>query len=429
MKNRRILSLFLGAGMIFSVGVTASAASIEELQAEKAAAEAGYMQTQSEISDLESKKQELESYLAQLNAQYEELTGSVAELGLQAAQKEEELKKIQTELVKAKNTAEEQYAAMKIRIAYMYEKGGSGMLEMLLSAQNLSDFLNRAANVAAISEYDRNMLQKYEDLLKQIEEQEKKVEQEMASINTLMNQRAAKKQEVQSLAASTNESIVSYVNQISANQAEAEVLMLEISSADSSIASMVQQAETSADALEQEISGSQEVAVQEEDYDYDASEDTMDASSSSTSSEVVVESVEAYSQDYGEAVYEEASEEFYEESYEESVEEEYYEEPEEENSSDSGQGTYLGNFTLTAYCNCAQCCGTAGNLTASGTVPTAGNTVAMAGVPFGTQLSINGNIYTVEDLGTPYGHVDIFFDNHADALNFGLQYADVYQVG
>ncbi len=28
----------------------------------------------------------------------------------------------------------------------------------------------------------------------------------------------------------------------------------------------------------------------------------------------------------------------------------------------SSQGTYLGNFTLTAYCNCAQCCGTAGNL-------------------------------------------------------------------
>ena len=100
-------------------------------------------------------------------------------------------------------------------------------------------------------------------------------------------------------------------------------------------------------------------------------------------------------------------------------------------SSDSGsssQGTYLGNFMLTGYCNCAQCCGTAGNLTASGTVPTAGRTVAMAGVPFGTQLLINGNVYTVEDLGTPYGHVDIFFDNHSDALSFGLQSAEVYQL-
>lgn len=401
MRNKRILSLLLSVGMIFSIGTTVFASSIEELQAEKEAAEAGYAQTQSTISDLESKKQELESYLAQLNAQYEELTGSVADLGIQAAQKEEELKKIQTELAKARNAAEEQYDAMKIRIAYMYEKGGSGMLEMLLSAQNLSEFLNRAANVQAISEYDREMLQKYEDLTKQIEEQEEKAEQEMASINTLMNQRSAKKQEVQSLVASTNESIVSYVNQISASQAEADALMSEISSADSNIASMMRQVETSASTLEQETSEGQEIEVQEENYDYDASEDTIDSSSSSTSTEVVVESVE----------------------------EEYYEEPAEESSSDSGQGTYLGNFTLTAYCNCAQCCGTAGNLTASGTVPAAGHTVAMAGVPFGTQLSINGSIYTVEDLGTPYGHVDIFFDNHADALNFGLQYADVYQIG
>ena len=97
-------------------------------------------------------------------------------------------------------------------------------------------------------------------------------------------------------------------------------------------------------------------------------------------------------------------------------------------TSSSSQGTYLGNFKLTGYCNCAQCCGTAGNATASGTTPVAGRTVAMAGVPFGTKLLINGNVYTVEDLGTPYGHVDIYCSSHSEALSFGLQYADVYQL-
>ena len=94
----------------------------------------------------------------------------------------------------------------------------------------------------------------------------------------------------------------------------------------------------------------------------------------------------------------------------------------------SSGGTYLGTFTLTAYCNCAICCGTAGNLTASGTVPTAGRTVAMGGVPFGTQLLINGVVYTVEDRGTPYGHVDIFCNSHSEALSFGRQSAEVYQL-
>ena len=53
----------------------------------------------------------------------------------------------------------------------------------------------------------------------------------------------------------------------------------------------------------------------------------------------------------------------------------------------------------------------------------------MGGVPFGTKLMINGQIYTVEDRGTAYGHVDMFFGSHSEALAFGSQYVDVYQVG
>lgn len=89
---------------------------------------------------------------------------------------------------------------------------------------------------------------------------------------------------------------------------------------------------------------------------------------------------------------------------------------------------YLGNFTLTAYCNCARCCGTAGNATASGVMPTSNHTVAMGGIEFGTKLLINGTVYTVEDRGTPYGHVDIFMDSHSEALQFGMGSADVYLI-
>ena len=44
------------------------------------------------------------------------------------------------------------------------------------------------------------------------------------------------------------------------------------------------------------------------------------------------------------------------------------------------------------------------------------------------KTSINGQIYTVEDRGTAYGHVDIFMGSHSQALSFGMKYADVYQV-
>ena len=90
-------------------------------------------------------------------------------------------------------------------------------------------------------------------------------------------------------------------------------------------------------------------------------------------------------------------------------------------------GSFLGSFKLTAYCSCPICCGPwSGGPTASGKMPTEDHTVAMAGLPFGTQLIINGEVYTVEDRGTPYGHVDIYMNDHQLALQFGVQYADVY---
>ena len=67
-------------------------------------------------------------------------------------------------------------------------------------------------------------------------------------------------------------------------------------------------------------------------------------------------------------------------------------------------------------------------MTASGTVPTAGRTVAMNGIPFGTKQLINGVVYTVEDRGVPYGHVDVYYDTHSQALGNGRYYADVYQL-
>ena len=95
-----------------------------------------------------------------------------------------------------------------------------------------------------------------------------------------------------------------------------------------------------------------------------------------------------------------------------------------------GEGSASREFliTLTAYCNCASCCGVAGNATASDVMPASGHTVAMGGIEFGTKLLINGTVYTVEDRGTPYGHVDIFMDSHGEALQFGMRSAEVYLI-
>lgn len=405
MKKSRLFSLLLTGLLTVSTGVTsvyATEGEIADMQAWKQEAEAGLAEAEAEIYGLESKKQELEYYLADLNAQYEELTNSISELSIEAAQKEVELKKVRKDLKRAKKAADKQYEAMKLRIAYIYENSGATTLELLFSSKSMAEFLNRTENVAQISKYDRNMLAKYEALRAEIKEQEQTVRQESEAIGRLMTERASKKQEVQALAANTNDDIACYIEQISASEAEAAALMSEISSADNSIAALLRQAEEEEaarqEAAEEASDGYDEAYDENYNEDYDDSDEEYGDSSDTPKD----------NGDDGDGGYDGSDSQ--------------------ESADSAGEGTYLGNFTLTAYCNCAQCCGTAGNLTASGTVPAAGRTVAMAGVPFGTKLLINGNVYTVEDLGTPYGHVDIYFNTHEEALSFGLQSADVYQM-
>lgn len=102
----------------------------------------------------------------------------------------------------------------------------------------------------------------------------------------------------------------------------------------------------------------------------------------------------------------------------------------------------LGEFKLTAYCSCATCCGEYalnrpvdenGNqivYTASGSRAVQGMTVAVdpAVIPYGTELEINGNKYIAHDCGCDIkeNRIDVYFENHQDACNFGTQYAEVF---
>lgn len=95
----------------------------------------------------------------------------------------------------------------------------------------------------------------------------------------------------------------------------------------------------------------------------------------------------------------------------------------------------LGEFKLTAYCSCEKCCGKSVNdpyygITASGTIATAGRTVAVdpTVIPIGSEVVINDHTYIAEDVGGAIkeNRIDVYFNSHEEALEFGVQYADVY---
>lgn len=93
--------------------------------------------------------------------------------------------------------------------------------------------------------------------------------------------------------------------------------------------------------------------------------------------------------------------------------------------------TYVGNWTITFYCPGPCCCGEwATGCTASGVAATAWHTVATDQFPFGTELYIEGlGYFVVEDLGVSGEWLDVFVNDHQQALDLGMQTREVYLVG
>lgn len=105
----------------------------------------------------------------------------------------------------------------------------------------------------------------------------------------------------------------------------------------------------------------------------------------------------------------------------------------------------LGEFRTIAYCTCVKCCGIWSSehpsrvgtdyvqRTKSGTIPTAGRTVSVDPdvIPLGTAIIIDGHEYIAEDTGNAVkgNTLDIYFDSHEAAVEYGVQKKTIYIKG
>lgn len=84
-------------------------------------------------------------------------------------------------------------------------------------------------------------------------------------------------------------------------------------------------------------------------------------------------------------------------------------------------------YKVTAYCACEECCGKyTDGITASGYKLRKGNKLCAANFDFCTVLKIPGyGIVPVLDRTGGSNHIDVYFDTHEEALEWGVQYLEV----
>ncbi|MGN0337315.1 MAG: NlpC/P60 family protein [Lachnospiraceae bacterium] len=198
-NGKRIIAAALVVALAGGMAQSTGASAIQDAKDKINEANQQLDQTKSQISDIEKKQNSLQQEIDSLDSELVALLLDIEVLKDEITQKEADIDQATADLAEAEETAEKQYESMKKRIRFMYERGDNALIESLLGAGSMADFLNRVEYFNQIYDYDRTMLNEYQDTITQVAELKETLEQEQQDMLALKENQEHQSEELQNM--------------------------------------------------------------------------------------------------------------------------------------------------------------------------------------------------------------------------------------
>lgn len=254
---------------------------LSEAQQEKKTLENDLQKAKELIDSLKGSKEDIQSEVEKLDKQLNEISGKVKELESQLSKKRQEIANTESALNKAKEQEKKQYRNMKKRIQFMYENGQTSYVEMLLSADSFTDFLNAVEYITQISQYDRKMLKEYQNMQVTIADTQKTLETDYASLQSLQAKVQEEKQAVAALESAKKGELNDVADDLTDAQTVAKAYEAEIQ-AQNEVIAQIQEAQKRA--AEQQAAQQQAQAAEENQGATDAAGENQNTAQNTTPS-------------------------------------------------------------------------------------------------------------------------------------------------
>lgn len=190
------------------------AKTVSQLEAERKELSKKTEQALKNIKDLKSKKlsveQEMDAMDKAMSSIQAELAAAEDDLNKLAAS----LEKSQKELEEATQKREDQFILLGKRMKYLQQKGASGYLEILLDSESFSDLFLRIQYVNDIMKYDREMLNRLQQIQQEIQEKTKQIELDKAEQEKVVAAYDAKLASMESVRKEKAALVASYQNDV-----------------------------------------------------------------------------------------------------------------------------------------------------------------------------------------------------------------------
>lgn len=198
-NGRRLVAAALVAALALGMSQGTQASTIRDAQDKINEANEQLNQTNSTISNIEREQNSLQQEIDALDSELVALLLDIEVLGDEITQKEADIEQATKDLSDAQDTAERQYESMKTRIRFMYERGDNALIESLMGAGSMADFLNRVEYFNQIYEYDRNMLDEYKETVTQVATLKSTLEQEQKDMIELKENQEHQSKELEEM--------------------------------------------------------------------------------------------------------------------------------------------------------------------------------------------------------------------------------------
>lgn len=183
-----------------SISFPAYAKTIAEIRKEQEETQKQLDSANESILSITEQKKGITAEINQLDDLLVEIIASVSMIEDEIEEKREQIEETKAELEIAKQNEKEQYEAMKIRLKYMYEHGGTdSYTEMLIASRGISDALNRSDYIEKVYEYDKNMLDEFVKAKEAVEKIKLQLEEEESELLTSQYELEREKEEMDAL--------------------------------------------------------------------------------------------------------------------------------------------------------------------------------------------------------------------------------------
>ncbi len=174
-----------------------------------------------DVTDLTNKKNAAESQLSQTQSELAYLLVQMDELEVKMHDKNEEIDQANADLAVAEQNMQNQYDDMKLRIKYMYEDQSTSIAEAFLTAESMSDALNKAEYVQQVYAYDRGKLDEMAATASQIHQLKSTLDADKKELEALGQEMTDKQAVLYAAIADQENTVADLTTQLSEAQAAA----------------------------------------------------------------------------------------------------------------------------------------------------------------------------------------------------------------